>query len=81
MKVPKNTTTRSLIGTALGDSLGLASEGMSRRRIQTRWSGPLKQRFLLGHGMLSDDTEHSIFVAQALLKCEGDAERFRGLSG
>jgi len=52
--------THSLLGTALGDSLGLPSEGMSRARIANRWKGPLKQRFLFGHGMLSDDTEHTI---------------------
>ncbi len=69
----------SLTGTALGDSLGLPSEGMSRRRIEKRWKGPLKQRFLFGRGMLSDDTEHSIFVSQALLECGGDVERFQKL--
>jgi ADP-ribosyl-[dinitrogen reductase] hydrolase len=67
----------SLTGTALGDSLGLPSEGMSRRRIQRRWSGPLEQRFLFGRGMLSDDTEHSIFVSQALLECGHDVGRFQ----
>ncbi len=53
--------THSLLGTALGDSLGLPSEGMSRARITNRWKGPLEQRFLFGRGMLSDDTEHTIF--------------------
>jgi ADP-ribosyl-[dinitrogen reductase] hydrolase len=69
--------THSLLGTALGDSLGLPSEGMSRARITKRWKGPLEQRFLFGHGMLSDDTEHSIFVAQALLVCGGDPKVFQ----
>src|SRR6478752_86083 len=62
----------SLLGTALGDSLGLPSEGMSRSRIAKRWKGPLEQRFLFGRGMLSDDTEHTILSAQALLLCGGD---------
>jgi ADP-ribosylglycohydrolase len=52
--------THSLLGTALGDSLGPPSEGMSRARIANRWKGPLEQRFLFGYGMLSDDTEHTI---------------------
>lgn len=52
---------------------------MSRRRIAKRWKGPLEQRFLFGSGMLSDDTEHSIFVSQALLECGGDLGRFQKL--
>lgn len=69
----------SLTGIALGDSLGLPSEGMSRARIAKRWKGELKQRLVFGRGMLSDDTEHSIFVSQALLECGGDALIFRTL--
>jgi ADP-ribosyl-[dinitrogen reductase] hydrolase len=69
--------THSLLGTALGDSLGLPSEGMSRARITKRWNGPLEQRFLLGHGMLSDDTEHTILASQALLRCAGDPAEFQ----
>lgn len=69
----------SLLGTALGDSLGLPSEGMSRSRIAKRWKGPLQQRFLFGYGMLSDDTEHTIFVSQALLQCGGDPTVFQKL--
>ncbi len=67
----------SLLGTALGDSLGLPSEGMSRSRIAKRWKGPLEQRFLFGHGMLSDDTEHSILASQALLLSGGDPTVFQ----
>lgn len=67
----------SLLGTALGDSLGLPSEGMSRGRIARRWKGELEQRFLFGRGMLSDDTEHTIMVMQALLLSEGDPVLFR----
>lgn len=69
-------TTGAILGTALGDSLGLPSEGMSRRRIAKRWKGSLEQRFFLGKGMLSDDTEHTIFVAQAILECGGDVRVF-----
>lgn len=74
---PKLPITHSLLGTALGDSLGLPSEGMSRSRIAKRWKGPLKQRFLFGRGMLSDDTEHTILSSQALLLCQGDAKVFQ----
>jgi ADP-ribosyl-[dinitrogen reductase] hydrolase len=56
-----------LVGTAVGDSLGLPFEGLSRKRI-ARLSGPnLRQRFVFGHGMVSDDTDHAIMTAQALL--------------
>lgn len=69
----------SLTGIALGDSLGLPSEGMSRARIAKRWRGELKQRLVFGRGMVSDDTEHSIFVSQALLECGGDVGIFQKL--
>lgn len=65
-----------LIGTALGDSLLLPAEGMSRRRIARRFPGELRQRLVLGRGMVSDDTEHAFLTAQALLAAGDDAERF-----
>jgi ADP-ribosyl-[dinitrogen reductase] hydrolase len=55
-----------LLGTAIGDSLGLPAENLSRMQIQRRWPGPWSQRFVFGRGMVSDDTEHSVFVAQCL---------------
>ena len=66
-----------LIGTAVGDSLGLPAEGLSRQRIQRKWKGIWKHRFLFGHGMCSDDTEHTWFVAQALLTHGDDAAAFQ----
>lgn len=74
---PHHSLIHSLLGTALGDSLGLPSEGMSRSRIAKRWKGPLEQRFLFGHGMISDDTEHTILVAQSLLLCGGEPAIFQ----
>lgn len=56
-----------LLGTAVGDALGLPAEGLSRQRIARCWGGQWKHRFLLQRGMISDDTEHTLFVAQALL--------------
>lgn len=56
-----------LLGTAVGDAVGLPAEGLSRARIARRWPGPWRHRLLVGRGMLSDDTEHTVFVAQALL--------------
>jgi ADP-ribosylglycohydrolase len=37
---------------------------------------PLRQHFLLGRGMASDDTEHACLTAQALLAAAGDEHRF-----
>lgn len=65
-----------LLGTAVGDSLGLPAEGLSRRRVLRRYGGRWRHRLFFRWGMISDDTEHTIFVAQALLHSGGDADRF-----
>ncbi|MFC1849008.1 ADP-ribosylglycohydrolase family protein [candidate division CSSED10-310 bacterium] len=56
-----------MLGTAVGDSIGLPAEGMSRQRIKRFYHGEWRQRLVLKWGMVSDDTEHTIFVAQSLL--------------
>ncbi len=66
-----------LLGTAVGDALGLPGEGMSRSRIARRWGGRWRHRFVFGHGMVSDDTEHTLFVAQALLEQPEDPAAFQ----
>jgi ADP-ribosylglycohydrolase len=66
-----------LIGTAVGDALGLPGEGLSRKRIQRRWKGIWNHRFLFGRGMCSDDTEHTFFVTQALLAHGDDVAAFQ----
>ena len=66
-----------LIGTAVGDALGLPMEGMKPASIERLgWTGTWKHRLVFGRGMWSDDTEHSIMLAQALLASGGDSERF-----
>ncbi|HEU0031421.1 MAG TPA: ADP-ribosylglycohydrolase family protein [Kofleriaceae bacterium] len=65
-----------LLGTAVGDSLGLPREGLSPERARRVYRGPLRQRFVLGRGMLSDDTEHACMTAQALLVAGDDPRRF-----
>ncbi len=65
-----------LLGTAAGDSLGLPGEGLSRRQWARRFPGPLRRRLFFGRGMVSDDTEHTVMVAQALLASGGDPGRF-----
>jgi len=66
-----------LLGTAVGDALGLPMEGLSPNRIGRRWQGPLKMRLFLGRGMISDDTEHTLMVAQALLSHPDDPISFQ----
>ncbi|MBI3418369.1 MAG: ADP-ribosylglycohydrolase family protein [Verrucomicrobia bacterium] len=66
-----------LLGGAVGDGMGLPAEGMSAERIARRWPGELKHRFVLGRGMISDDTEHAAMTAQALIVAAGDVEKFR----
>ena len=58
-----------LLGTAVGDALGLACEGLSRRR-QLKLFPDLAGYKLLPHGkgMCSDDTEHTCMVAQSLIE-------------
>jgi ADP-ribosyl-[dinitrogen reductase] hydrolase len=67
----------ALLGSAIGDALGLPREGLSRRRAHRMFGGPpLRFRLLLGHGMVSDDTEHACMVGQALLSSPTDPKRF-----
>lgn len=66
-----------LIGTAVGDSLGLPAEGLSPETIRKlKWT-PWKQRLFFGRGMVSDDTDHTFFVAQALLQHPDDPRDFK----
>jgi len=66
-----------LLGTAIGDTLGLPAEGLSPHKInQLGWSD-WKHRFIFGKGMVSDDTEHTLFVSQALLCYPDDVQRFK----
>lgn len=66
-----------LFGTAVGDALGLPAENLSAEKIRRRWQGQWRMRFLLGRGMVSDDTEHTLMVAQALLANANDAKAFQ----
>lgn len=67
----------TLLGTAVGDSLGLPYEGLSRRRIALLLGDqPLSHGLVLGRGMCSDDTEHACLAAQALLAEPRDPDAF-----
>ena len=58
-----------ILGTAVGDALGLACEGLSRAR-QSRMFPDLAGYKLLpfGKGLCSDDTEHTCMLAQSLIE-------------
>ena len=54
-----------LLGTAVGDAIGLPFEGLSPARVARRLSrGPLNHSLVFGRGMISDDTEHVCMVAR-----------------
>src|SRR5262249_12589397 len=58
----------TLLGTALGDAMGLPAEGLSASRIQRRFGRVDRFRFLGRTGFVSDDTEQSALVAQSLAR-------------
>lgn len=67
-----------LLGTAVGDAIGLPFEGLSPARAERRLGAhPLGHSLVCGRGMISDDTEHTCMVARALLDSQGDVDRFR----
>jgi len=66
-----------LLGCAVGDALGLPAEGLSPERIKRLWGSEWRHRFIFGRGMISDDTEHTIFVAQSILAHPNDSQRFQ----
>jgi ADP-ribosyl-[dinitrogen reductase] hydrolase len=66
-----------LLGTAVGDALGLPAENLSADKIKRRWGGKWKMRFIFGRGMVSDDTEHTVMVAQALLEHPDEPLKFQ----
>ena len=64
------------IGTAIGDSLGLPREGLSPSRSQKLYGAQIEHRFLFGRGVVSDDTEHTLLVLQALALHGANADDF-----
>lgn len=62
-----------LLGTAVGDAMGLPYEGLPGRRIPVGMSG---QKWFFGRGMTSDDTEHTWIVVDALQVARGDVSVF-----
>ncbi len=65
-----------ILGTAVGDALGLPYEGMSPSRARRLLGPPSRHRFFFGRGMISDDTEHTCMVAQSLIESGEDVAWF-----
>jgi len=65
-----------LLGTAAGDSIGLPCEGLSKRRLKKIYGEIKGHSFFFNKGMVSDDTEHTVMVAKALLETDGEVKSF-----
>lgn len=66
----------TLLGTAVGDALGLYMEGLSANSIGSQFSSGIDRYYLLGNvGFVSDDTEQSALIAQALIGNPPDIAR------
>ncbi len=65
-----------ILGTTVGDAIGLPYEGLSLRKQQKLTKNILKHRLIFNHGMVSDDTEHTVIVAQSLLVSAGNETIF-----
>ena len=71
-----------LLGTATGDSVGLPAENLKPAKIEAfGWRNNWRQRLFFGKGMISDDTEHTLFTAQAILKYPNDPDKFQACLG
>ena len=66
-----------LLGTALGDAVGLRREGLSRQRaVRMYGESSLAPNLMFGWGFCSDDTEHTLMVGRALALSAGKPEQF-----
>jgi len=70
-----------LVGTALGDALGLPFENLTAEVIAADFPARGRFHFLGRAGHVSDDTEQSALVAQSLLREPADAEACAGRFG
>lgn len=64
---------RSVLGAMVGDALGLPYEALAPVRARRLLPGPVRPRFVSGRMMVSDDGEHALMTAEALLS-GGDVE-------
>lgn len=69
--------TGCILGTAVGDAMGLTQEGLSRNRQLKLFKDLDRYHLLFNKGLCSDDTEHTCMVAHAIITSGGDHEKFR----
>jgi ADP-ribosylglycohydrolase len=67
----------SILGTALGDSIGLPFEALSRKKIAKKSPTFKTQTLFFGKGMFSDDTEQTLSVAQSLIESYDNESLFK----
>ena len=67
----------SILGTAIGDAIGLPYEGLSRERAKRLLGPPDRHRFFFCHGMVSDDTELTCMVTQSIITSRADVGAFQ----
>lgn len=72
----KSAITGCILGTAAGDSLGLLYENLTPERQKKLYPDISKQKFFFGRGMISDDTEHTLMIAAALIKSDFTTDSF-----
>ncbi|TWT35995.1 ADP-ribosyl-[dinitrogen reductase] glycohydrolase [Posidoniimonas corsicana] len=68
-----------LLGTAVGDAVGLRREGLAPRRATKLYGDDLSPALFAGFGVCSDDTEHTVMVARSLAIANHDPEAFERL--
>jgi ADP-ribosylglycohydrolase len=76
MGIPRAALVGSILGTAVGDAMGLPYEGLSKRRAAKLFGPPTQYRLLPRRGMVSDDTEHACMTMQALIASGDNVEVF-----
>ncbi len=66
-----------ILGVAIGDSLGLPREGLSRRTALRMFGRPpLKYALWPGLGLYSDDTQLMLIAAQSVVSSRSDSDQF-----
>jgi ADP-ribosylglycohydrolase len=72
MIVSQDVISGCIFGTAIGDALGLSCEHLSKKRQRKLFPNLDVYHFFFHKGIISDDTEHTCMVAQALINSKGD---------
>lgn len=65
-----------ILGTAIGDAVGLKREGLSRDKAIWLHGHHPSPDLIFGKGFCSDDTEHTVLVGVAFLKSGGNVDAF-----